>query len=113
MIKITKKELDKKLDLFSGATFTGEYYHMSTRERENIKKWLLNEFDVELEEELKVAYMEFRNWSNGGKIDKLYFGFGEHTTCKEFATKLDTNNPISNDKLEELKSRGWKVEDYE
>lgn len=112
MIKITKKELYKKLDLFSGATFTGEYYHMTASERENIKKWLLNEFEVEVEEPLKVAYMEFYNYAKSGELDKVYYGTAHHTTSKDSATRFGIGwCPL--ERLEELEKQGWKVNDYE
>lgn len=62
----------------------------------------------EIKEENVVLYIEF---SDKGEQRKLYYGAGTHVTNELSASEYDLNIEWEAKKVEELKAKGWKVEE--
>lgn len=66
----------------------------------------------EIEKEKVVLFIEFHDAGHEGDR-KLYYGAGTHVTNKFSATEYDLNVEWEAKKVEELKAKGWKVEEAE
>lgn len=64
----------------------------------------------EIEEEKVVLFIEFNDAGHYGKR-KIYYGAGTHTTNKFNATEYDLSVEWKAKKVEELKAKGWEVEE--
>lgn len=64
----------------------------------------------EIEEEKVVLFIEFSDEEYSDNR-KLYYGAGVHVTNKFSATEYDLNIKWEEEKVEELKKQGWKVEE--
>ena len=62
----------------------------------------------EPDEKLLVMYLEFNETHSKSDRGRLYFGYGFHTLTKRFASEFYSFR--EQDRIEELKSQGWKEE---
>lgn len=74
------------------------FYELSDTGREEPKK------------EQSLMYLEFNEASGKTKKKKVYFGYVFNTLTKSFASTFDLNIRGDLNKVNELKSQGWKEE---
>lgn len=101
-IKFDKEQLDdivKKVIENIVKEDKPNFYELSDTEQE------------EPNEKLLVMYLEFNETHSKSDRGRLYFGHGFHTLTKRFASEFDSFR--ERDRIEELKSQGWKEEAVE
>lgn len=78
---------------------------------EKLKKEKDNFYELSdtAKEKVSVMYLEFNEANHASEKGKLYFGHAFHTLTKEYASDFDFGK-IGREKVEELKSQGWKEE---
>lgn len=55
-------------------------------------------------------YLETRVSNLSSEVKKVYFGRVHNTLSKEYATEFNVKYTIDREKVDELKSQGWKSE---
>ena len=55
-------------------------------------------------------YLETRVSNLYSEVKKVYFGHAHNTLSKEYATEFNVKYTIDREKVDELKSQGWKSE---
>lgn len=99
MLKITEKELDRKLELFNHGK---GYMKMTPEEKIAIKIWFTEEFDVEVIEQMYVFYKIFSDGENE-EVRRVYFGEFILVTDRAKASFYEKGS----DKYKKLSSQGW------
>ena len=66
--------------------------------------------DLEVKKACTVMYLETRVSHNSSEVKKVYFGRAHNTLSKEYATEFNVKYTIDREKVDELKSQGWKSE---
>jgi hypothetical protein len=70
---------------------------------------IMHGYEVEKDKTV-ILYIKF--YDNGPEnLRKLYYGFGAHVTNKKSASPFKLNIKNHKERVEELKSQGWKVEE--
>lgn len=64
----------------------------------------------EVKKACTVMYLETRVSHNSSEVKKVYFGSAHNTLSKEYATEFNVKYTIDREKVDELKSQGWKSE---
>ncbi|MDN6128300.1 MAG: hypothetical protein L0I66_07975 [Tetragenococcus halophilus] len=64
----------------------------------------------EVKKACTVMYLETRVSHNSSEVKKVYFGSAYNTLSKEYATEFNVKYTIDREKVDELKSQGWKSE---
>ena len=79
---------------------------------EKLKKEKDNFYELSdtAQEKVSVMYLEFNEASGKSKKNKVYFGYVFNTLAKSFASTFDLNIRGDLNKVNELKSQGWKEE---
>ena len=65
---------------------------------------------IEVEKACTVMYLETRVSNLYSEVKKVYFGHAHNTLSKEYATEFNVKYTIDREKVDELKSQGWKSE---
>lgn len=100
-IKFDEKQLEdvvKKVTEKLKEDKKNNFYELSNTAQEEPKK------------EQSLMYLEFNEASGKTKKNKVYFGYVFNTLSKSFASTFDLNIRGDLNKVNELKSQGWKEE---
>ena len=65
---------------------------------------------TEVNKACTVMYLETRVSNLSSEVKKVYFGRVHNTLSKEYATEFNVKYTIDREKVDELKSQGWKSE---
>ena len=65
---------------------------------------------TEVKKACTVMYLETRVSHYSSEVKKVYFGRAHNTLSKEYATEFNVKYTIDREKVDELKSQGWKSE---
>ena len=65
---------------------------------------------TEVKKACTVMYLETRVSDISSEVKKVYFGSAHNTLSKEYATEFNVKYTIDREKVDELKSQGWKSE---
>ena len=99
-IKFDEKQLEEVVEKVTEELKKekANFYELSDTAREEPKK------------EQSLMYLEFNEASGKSKKNKVYFGYVFNTLAKSFASTFDLNIRGDLNKVNELKSQGWKEE---
>ena len=90
-----------------------EYYKKlskKTKEAEMTAVESTKHESTEVKKACTVMYLETRVSNLSSEVKKVYFGSAYNTLSKEYATEFNVRYTIDREKVDELKSQGWKSE---